>query len=257
MIVKKRLVFYFFIPEDYETNVAIKFHIACLRMYANIFDSATFYISYNDNEKKYVNEVKDILYNLKEWNDITIRVAKNDLFCEARCFKEDIIDKIDLFNEEIVFFGHTKGVTNVLDYPDNMENILKWIFCCYFYSLEFPEEAIKETFFAHRIFYGSMLMDYPHSEGAYYAGAFYWLNPMKIKNSKINGTIPVLADRAYAESFPMLYRFKNGDGYLSSHYRKYLYFTDLYYANFDDLINFYGDYDAFMKRYNDILNSEV
>ena len=254
-MLKKKIIYHFFIPKDYETNIAVKLHRECLKMYCNNFDSAVFYISTDEDTEKYVQDVRDFLFNLREWPDIRIRVIRNDIFCEARTFKEEILDKLDDFNEEVIFFGHTKGVTNVVKYANNAESIMKWIYACYFYSLEteYANEAVKELIYGYRAFYGSVLMASPDSNGAFYAGTFYWMNPMRFKI--INKDVDFynrLSNRSLAEEYPSYFWFKDGDGYLFSHYNKYLYNRDLYTGNFDDVVRFFGDYDMFMEKYNEI-----
>lgn len=252
----KTLVFYFFIPEDYETNIAIKLHIECLKRYCHIFNKAIFYIACNKTEEKYIDEVKNFLFNLKDWEDIKIKVVGNDIFCEAHEFKNEIIERLDEFKEEVVFFAHTKGVINIKTYPNNVKNILKWIYLCYFQSLEFEREAIKELVFGYRLFYGSLLMEDEKSNGAFYAGTFYWLNPSAIYNRTINGQrLPVMSTRDYAEMFPSYFLFNKGDGFLMSHFNRFLFNTDLYRRNFDDLIDFFGEAELYYKKYNDIMKN--
>ena len=253
----KKLIFHFFIPKDYETNIAIKFHCECLKLYCHEFDSAIFYISVDEDTEKYARDVRNFLFNLREWPDIRIRIIRNDIFCEARTFKEEILDKIDGFNEEIVFFGHTKGVTNVIKYSNNVDNILKWVYACYFYSLDplYSTEAVKELIYGYRAFYGSVLMQCPDSDNAFYAGTFYWMNPMRFRiiNKDID-SYNRLSNRSLAEEYPSYFWFKGGDGYLFSHYNRYLYNTDLYNGDFSKVVEFFGDAENFMSRYNMIIN---
>lgn len=252
-MLKKKIIYHFFIPKDYETNIAVKLHRECLKMYCSVFDSAIFYIAYDPETEKYVPELKEFLFNLKDWEDIRINVVENDVYCEAKTFKAEVYDKRAEFNEELVFFGHTKGVINVSTYKYNVENILKWAFGGYFYSLEHVDDAVKELLYGYRTFYGSFLMENKELENAMYAGTFYWVNPLRIDTTKQIGKIPEkLSGRTFAEDFPSYFYFKDGDGYLYSWNNAYLFETDFYNCEFDRVISFLGDYEQFMEKYNEI-----
>lgn len=234
-------------------------------MYAHIFDKAVFYISIDETTQKYVREIKDFILSIKEWEDIRIRVIQNDIFCESRTFKEEVLDKKDHYCEEIIFFGHTKGVTNVITHSENIEGILKWIYGCYFYSLEYVEEVVRELIYGYRTFYGSILMETEEMNRvnteqttAIYAGAFYWLNPMKLDRSiSIVKDTEKMVNRRLSEEYPSFFLFNNGDGYLYSHDNKYLYSADLYCGNFDGVGNFLGDYAKFTLNYNEIMSKII
>ena len=182
-MLSRRLVFHFYVPQDYETNIAIKFHKECLKRYANVFDKAVFYVSVDEATKKYSQDVKEFILNLKEWEDVRIRVIQNDMLREARTFKTEIIDKLDTFNDEIIFFGHTKGASNVANFPDHAEHFLKWIHSLYFYSLEFMPEVEKKLLSAYQGRWRSLfgpLMSICADGHPVYPGAFFWITLVKI-----------------------------------------------------------------------------
>ena len=160
-MIKKHLIFSFFIPNDYETNIAIKMHYACLWKYHDLFDSAEFFIASTDESKKYVDSVKLSLLNIFPCKDIRLKEIENDLFYESRVLKDYVIDKLDEFKETMIFFGHTKGTNDVTRYggPGEGNRFLKWIYGLYFYSLEFIDEAERKLFTAYHgrfhTFFGS------------------------------------------------------------------------------------------------------
>lgn len=261
-MLKKQLVFYFHVPDDYETNVAIKMHYACLWKYRDIFDIVEFFISCTENSKKYLMSVKYSLLNIFENKDIRFKEVENDSFCEVRAFKENIIDKLDTFENTLVFFGHTKGTTNVTNYPERVPNILKWIYALYFYSLEFMYEVEKKLIGAYygrfRSIFGSLSTVAKEGQHLYYPGTFYWMNPMAITNDINNGEIvvPKMADRIYAEFFPSVYKHDEyfmgkTDGHNGVMAADGTF--DYYQCDFDDVVRYYGDYDLFMKNYNELI----
>ena len=257
-MIKKHLIFHFFVPEDYETNIAIRMHYACLWKYHEIFDKAEFFISSTENSKKYVSLVKKSLINIFDCDDIRIKEIENDEFCEGRTLNDYVINRLGDFKDEIVFFGHTKGVTKVEG--DDYERFLKWIFALYYFSFEFMEECEKKLIYAYmgrfRAFFGPMMSE--NGKYAIYPGTFYWLNPMEIKNDLDNGDIkiPKLSNRAFAEGFPSIYPYviTNGraDGKVDGHNGivSNFYDFDFYHGNFDEIIAHYGDYETFMDEYN-------
>lgn len=267
-MVKKHLIFSFFIPDDYETNIAIRMHYACLLKYSYLFDSAEFFIASTEGSKKYVNSVKLSLVNIFPCKDIRIKEIENDLFYESRVLKDYVIDRLDEFKETMIFFGHTKGTNDVTRYGGAGEDghFLKWIYGLYFYSLEFIGEAERKLFTIfhgrHHTFFGSF-PTIDESDRCFLAGDFYWINPMALKKDIETGEVKIseMWDRAYAEDLPTIYERKLINGYVicksGGHncIESKIWEFDFYDGNFDDIIMHYGDYDLFMDGYNKLLSS--
>ena len=263
-MIKKHLVFHFFIPEDYETNIAVKMHYACLHKYAHVFDSAEFFVSTTKETEKYLKSVKMSLVNLFDCDNVRIVHVENDDFYESRTFKENVVDKLEDFEDTLVFFGHNKGTTNVNNYQ-NVDNFLKWIYALYFYSLEFTGEMEKKLLAIFhgrtRAIFGSLMNITPENDRAQCLGTFFWLNPMQIcldiKNGEVK--IPKMAHRCYAEHFPWIYTYQNlngitltkvdGHNCVESRWAQF----DFYSGNFDDIVRYYGEYDMFMENYNETI----
>lgn len=265
-MLKKHLIFHFFIPDDYETNIAIRMHYACLHKYSGLFDSAEVVISYTKDSEKYIKSVQFSLLNVLKIRDVRMIVKENDLFCEAQTLNEYFCNNIQYFNNTLVFFAHTKGVTNVNSscyYEYGIERFLMWIYALYFYSLEFIDEVENMLIFAHlgriRAIYGPMQTK--SGDGVFYPGAFYWLNPMTIKNDINSGEIslPLFDNRVFAERFPLMYKYvetpkyrmgkSDGHNGVISNDGDF----DHYYGDFDEIIKYYGEYDLYMKGYNEML----
>lgn len=255
MTIRKTLIFHFFIPDDYMENVAIKMHFECLKKYSHIFDRAIFYISATEKSKQYISDVRRRLFTVIDCHDVRIKVVENTLFACAPTFREEILRKLGTYEDEIIFWAHTKGATNVSDIPSKREMFLKWIYACYFYSLEFVDEVEHKLFYDYKMFYGSLLMEIDKNHG-YYVGGFYWLNPMHAYNDLVKRGVPMpkMENRGLDEYFCSVFNFEEGDGVLSTHgiVTRYLFKQNIYQQNFDEIIEFFGEYDTFMKQYNEI-----
>jgi len=265
-MIKKHLIFSFFIPNDYETNIAIKMHYACLWKYSSIFDSAEFFITSTEESKKYINSVKLSLLNIFPCKDIRFKEIENDFFYESRVLKDYVIDRLDGFKETMVFFGHTKGTNDVARYggAGKGERFLKWIYGLYFYSLEFVGEAEIKLFTAYHGRFHTFFGSFPivtDEDRCFCGGDFYWINPMALNKDIQTGEVKLLEmwDRAYAEDLPKIYNRNLIDGYIigktGGHncIESKLWDLDFYDGNFDDIVRYYGDYDLFMRGYNELL----
>ena len=130
-LVKRRLVYHFFISDDYETNEIYKIHFACLEYFAKIFDEAVFIITSNNENVPYL-DVESKLLKIFKNTRITIEIKTNTALCEAETFYNEVVKKEE---SVLTFFFHTKGITNIKDC--SKENIISWILMIYYYSLNF------------------------------------------------------------------------------------------------------------------------
>ena len=266
-MIKKHLIFSFFIPNDYETNEAIKMHYACLWKYHHLFDSAEFFIRSTEESSVYVDSVKMTLTNIFKCKDLRLKEIENDCFNESRVVKDYLVDRLDQFEDTMVFVGHTKGTNDVARYGGTGagESFLKWIYGLYFYSLEFIEEAEKKLFTVfhgrYHTFFGSFPTTIDDSK-CFLSGNFYWVNPMALNYDIKTGeiAIPNMWNRMYAEDLPTLYKRiivngavickTGGHNCIESKLWEY----DFYDGDFDDIIKHYGEYEMFMDGYNKIIS---
>lgn len=259
-MVEKTLIFHFYIPKEYKENIAVRMHLECLKRYSHIFDHALFVLSVNDDSRHLVNEVEKDIIDCGFDKDLHFKVRDNDGYYEARTFKEEIVDHLgDL--DGLVFFAHSKGISNVVDFPERTENIMKWVYGMYYYSFEFMYEVEKKmigTFFGRfTSLFGPFLQKctWDTRGGAHFPGTFYWLNPAAICNDLKNNEIelPHFADRVYAERFPNIYPFNDGKGKVSSHMYRWINEYDFYRSSIDALVNYFGDAEEYFKNYNEIM----
>lgn len=267
-MVDKTLVFHFYVDPLYKEKISYKMHFACLKEWCDIFTNAIFVLSVDDkNNIKLINDVEKDIIDCGFSCPIKFDIAENDEYREVHTLKKYIIDKLNEY-DGLVFFGHTKGTTNIDNYGWLTENYLHWIFSLYYYSLEYENEVVKkliENFGGHkRAMYGPM--GTVNGDGnIFYPGTFYWLNCKKIiedVNSK-EIELPILCDRSYAECFPLIY--KSGVKRVTSHW-DYIMTENEPFLNeqtkslYDEtdwggMADFYLDRENYEFKYNKIRNS--
>jgi hypothetical protein len=212
---KKVLVFHFYVydKDGYFDNLAYRMHIQCLTRYASVFDKACINLSCdNPNDVEKINKVKHTLIDCG-FKDIEIIVTQNDCYCEVNTFKHFVLDKLGTTND-LVFFGHTKGMMNVIDGVNNPESILHWIYTMYFFNLEpeYVDNMQKHIVYSYGgnqdTFFGTLRKFIDDGETSIYCGTFYWINVMKLYEDNIAKRIriPNIYNRNFCEELPCVYR---------------------------------------------------
>ena len=203
-MVNKKLIFYFYLTEENVNNEIYTLHYKCLEIYAHLFDEMLFVLSLDDiNNKQLIQMWETKLLALHTKGSITFDIIKNNKYCESYAFKKYVVDKLKV--NDLVFFGHGKGITNITKY--NPELIKKWIVGMYYYNLNFIEEVedslIKRKFLSYGAFLSKNKKDWANKYHWFYIGTFFWLNSKKIydyiKNNNIE--MPLFCDRFYDEEF--------------------------------------------------------
>ena len=254
--IKKRLVFYFYTFEDFLNNRAIKIHLKCLKHYAHVFDEALFIISVDEiDNSKLIFETESELLKIG-FKDVHFKVHKNNGYCEAQPFFEEIVSKLDNL-DGLTFFGHTKGVTNYQKTDCCLESIDAWLLGMYYLNLEFIDEMESSVCYNINRCYGAFLTENKHSGGTdwLYAGTFYWLNCPSIYIDGQRGCVEIpktFHQRGFAEDFPgLLYKLEE----LGSHGNIILYPFDIYSKAHTAIPILLGDGDS-LDRY-EIFKKEI
>lgn len=256
----KKLVFAFYLSDNYKSEI-INIHFECLKRFSYAFDSAEI-VFILDNEYDI-----DNLYSAEErftkifiGKPLSFSMISNSKYREAIVFYEYIAKK--LVDNELVFFAHNKGVTNVNIFP--VEQIYTWVVAMYYYSLNYMGEVEDQLLNKKYLSYGPFLtqnneMEKPTKYGWYYIGTFFWLNGRKIWQYMQNNEIqlPALGDRFYAEEF--LSNIYPSWPYVmaGSHNTRYLMdCADFYYKTTDYLRACYDvDNEGFYEFYNSVLKN--
>lgn len=212
----KKLVFFLYIgehisSEEYQEKYpTMKLHFKLLKMYSHVFDEAVFVLSLKkelmDDEdliKHYMNAIIDIGFC-----NVRFKVEENTLFRESKIFKEEVIENIDN-NGKLVFFGHSKGISN--EYNDSL---VRLICSMYYFNLNFIDEVENELSTNWRPYFGFPLINAKWNDGwptcvmplykYFFYGTFFWTNWSALNEAmKRDGReFPTMASRFYDENFP-------------------------------------------------------
>ena len=139
-----RLIFAYYITESGEITSIHKLHINLLKTFIDKFKIKDFIITIDDTENiESIEKHKNyIISNLG--NDINIFIEKNDKFNrEGIIYYKYVISKLDEYsaNNELLFFGHLKGISN-----DDLNNTIKWISLMYYFNLFYSYDAIDKLY---------------------------------------------------------------------------------------------------------------
>ena len=220
---RKILVYYLYITDDFFERITNLANIECLRRYAHVFDEARIFLSTDDvNNLELITKIEHLFIDMGFNGNIKFTIHQNDEYRESRIVKEEIADCLKSYGEDLVFFAHGKGFSN-LDTGYEKKSMLHWVIGCYYLSLEFSEEATglitgMNTFSAYGSFplimQGEKKMpgDYLAKDEQYlgrikyhwcYSGTFFWLNPAKLSDHmNIFGVeTPSIFDRYYSEKY--------------------------------------------------------
>lgn len=222
----KRMIFHFYINEDWKNSITNRIHLECLRHYSHIFDEVVFVISIDDTSNcELIRSLELELLDLGLTPKITFKIVENTYLRDSKTFYDFIATKLDEYNG-LTFFGHNKGTTNLDKY--NLENVSKWITSMYYLSLEYIDEVVYSLTDGRELSFGSLInvIDYDKivigeeevedkqkfvdktkiflGKNKYlYTGTFFWLNTISIYEymKKNDIDLPRITDRWYAENF--------------------------------------------------------
>lgn len=223
---KKRMIFHFFVKENWKDRITNRIHLECLKKYSYIFDEVIFVISLdNTNNYDLIRSLELELLDLNLTPNISFKIVENTYLRDSRTFYDFIATKLDEY-DGLTFFGHNKGTTNLDIY--NLQNVSKWITSMYYLSLEYIDEVVHSLTDGRELSFGSLtnVIDYDKivisedevedkqkfvdrtkvflGKNKYlYTGTFFWLNTLSIYEymRKNDIELPKLTDRWYAENF--------------------------------------------------------
>ena len=206
----KRLIFYFYIKDNWIENITNRIHLLCLKHYAHIFDEAVFVISVDDiNNYELIHSFEMAVLDLGFTPNISFKIVENTYLREARTFYDLIAKKLEEY-DGITFFGHNKGIS----YTDVTEDTLKWITALYYFNLgvELPYNGLNG-----KCFYGALkskdifIEDYTERSDVVlpkynwvYCGTFFWGKYQEIDNilKNMGRSVPGMYSRWFDEMFP-------------------------------------------------------
>lgn len=178
-----RLIYSYYVMND--ITELHQFHMNLLKEYINIFDSVDFYLLCdNPNDDININKNIEYINSILNRDDINFRIIQNESdLREGKIYKTYIIDKLNDYNE-LIFFAHTKGVTNSVNL-ENMYNTKLWIAIMYYMNLNFYKNA-SEDFLNDKILSWGAIYNYDNNNTTknhwQYTGSFQWINTRALFN---------------------------------------------------------------------------
>lgn len=254
----KKLIYSFYVSEDTYSLKINEIHFRCLERYKDSFDCAdiTFIANNRVEDLPNICEAERRFLEIFKGKDISFSIIDNNEFRESRVFYDKIATK--LYDNEIVFFAHNKGVSNVGEYDE--KQIYTWVCGMYYYSLNFKEEVDEKLISKKFYSYGSFLTKNFEPEkcnkyGWYYIGTFFWINCVKLRNyMRIHGIeMPEMGDRFYdeeflgniIEAFPLMMAGCHNELYLENCYNYYEKVTEFIHLIYDTRAD---GFDAFYEE---------
>jgi hypothetical protein len=197
--------------------------------------------------------------------EMEITISPNSLFREASTFYNKVLKSED---NEMIFFFHSKGITNFLDPTKSIDSVFVWICGIYYYSLHEDYEAANILEGSYRTMCGPFLLTPPENGTGnffqFYAGGGYWINNASLKNLRETKAIPELtvSNRFFAEKYPGMVLSTYEDYGLEGVNRKMVILgrvdgTSFYNGNAEDwnyIINLYQYPEKFVEFVNYIGN---
>lgn len=178
-MISHRLIFSFYACG--ELTIYHYLHLILLSKFIHIFNDIDLILLIDDNTD--IDSLKNLIIEYLQRNDINFIIRQNNSFYrEGIVYKEFIIDKLNEFKDnELVFFAHTKGVTNELNI-NNVKLTVTWITLMYFLNLYYGDFDV-ELISNNNVCYGT-LYNYDDSNLTkyhwQYTGSFQWINPKRL-----------------------------------------------------------------------------
>ena len=200
----RKLVFAFYVNSEYYDMIN-NIHFGCIERFSNCFDEASInFILDKDYNRDYLLDAEQRFAKIFLGKKISFGIYDNTEYRECLIFRDKVAN--NLKNEDLVFFAHNKGTTNVKKY--NREQIYTWVMAMYYYSLNYMDEVVQQLYNQKYYSYGPFLTKNEEKEkankyGWYYIGTYFWINCKKLWQYMQNEGIPVpeMGDRFYAEEF--------------------------------------------------------
>lgn len=206
---KKKMVFHFYCDEEWETNSAVKLHMECIKYYSHLIDDMVVVIATDKfDDDAFVNKVKHYVVDCVNSSSLTIKLARNTEFREARTFYDEVVDKD---YDGVTLFSHTKAYTNFNDEKCDKKRLKEWIVGSYWINFSYLNEMELCLSYGTKnhnaLFFGSFLTcttDGKLLVNAPYSGSMFWTNMRNVRAElfSLGKPIPPISSRMSAEQFP-------------------------------------------------------
>lgn len=265
---KSRLVFHFYVPENWRDYEMVKYHIKLLKHYSSCFTDIVFVLAFDDiNNKKLITEFELVLLDCNFNCNITFKAVENTYLYESKTLYDEIVSKLDKL-DGITFFGHSKGIGNEKFQNTDIEKIKEWVCALYYFSLEDIYDVYSNLYGVWGITYGPLKVTYETIDNKnhwMYSGTFYWINCQRLYDRVKRYDIELrhCTDRFFSElwlgdAIP-LWNGCNKPNIASSYNEAFLINATNFYDDIDSYIHLVAKpeiYEDFMRLKNEIDNEE-
>ena len=139
---KKKLIFHFYIPDDWDTHPIVKLHFKLLRRYVNFFDEVKFVLAIDNTEDiDTILKIENGLIDFGFHNVEFMIIKNNPLFRESITFHDDFVLGIKHY-DGVLYFGHSKGIFDISGYGNDYSPISHWV--CIMYYQAFSDSYFYE-----------------------------------------------------------------------------------------------------------------
>lgn len=210
---KKKLVFHFYIKNDWVKLPIVSLHLKLLRHYANFFDESLFVISVDDvDDFNLIQKIETTIVGIG-FTNVKFKVIKNDKkLREVITYYNDFVKEFEAY-DGLLYFAHIKGVYDTTGMGMSYDAISHWVTTMYYQLFSEPlyhtladannkyivggaNKTIVDSEFRDFSFYGKY--------GWYYCGTFIVVNCPKIrewaKRKNVNLLLPVTG-KYYSEQY--------------------------------------------------------
>jgi len=257
----KKLVYSFYLTNDSFDKEINKLHFNCLKHYLHIFDEVSLTIIKDEEVKaEKVHELENFFLNNFNGDKISFITIPNQELRETFVFNEEIVKKLSENGNNLVFFAHNKGISNLEKY--DKRTIFIWVAGMYYYSLNFIDDVEYNLISRPYISYGSFLTQVTPLEetqrpkyGWCYIGTYFWINSQKLNDyiDLHNVRVPYCSDRYFDEEYlGNIYPMQ--PSLAASHMQRYIINAENYYLYAENYLHtLYGEAEDFYEFYNKII----
>lgn len=192
----RKLVFHFSLLKNWKHSDIVKLHLNCLKAHSSVFSESLFVIAAEEPESEDIIEFEHLLIDLG-FKNIQFKVTKLTKLCESKTFCDEILDKIDVFYDGLICFGHSLGVIEEYLGSTTKDQLYEYICGAYYNSIRQYNEAEWSLYGIYTIVFGSYFTygpDIPNKYHWRFSGNFFWINTgcldtyLKLNNITITET---------------------------------------------------------------------
>lgn len=273
---KLHWIYVLYVKDEYCNNDIYEWHYKLLHKYSQYFNSIHIIISIDEQlyyDSDIIYRIKSRLIDTLNCNNIELTTEfNNPYYREGEFYKKYVYDQLENLQDSLIFFGHSKAITNPSNY-EYIENTKLWVYSLYYLNLNWIEEMRRKLVDEpNYIFYGGLYFkDYRHNNinNWFYSGSFHWVNPKRLlkyfKDNDVDPSQFFIDENEHlkrcAEVFVGIVPIECAAFHMDEHFNKYYepfhnYGNELSYMYVDEQVKLYlniWEYDELKITMNELL----